>query len=240
MESSKASIINRLQKDILQWQGFVPPAAGKAKVVGLGSLEASFPNGVFPTGAIHELICEEPEHAAATGGFISGIISTLMNQGGICVWISLSAVLFPPSLALFGVEADRVIFINLQREKDILWVAEEALKCEGIAAVIAELREMNFMQTRRLQLCVEQSHVTGFILRSDPKRLTANACVARWKITSLPSELPDGIPGVGFPRWNIELLKVRNGNPGIYRLEWADGRFNEINKVVDQGQRKAG
>jgi len=33
---------------------------------------------------------------------------------------------------------------------------EEALKCAGLAAVIGEVREMDFKQSRRLQLAVEQ------------------------------------------------------------------------------------
>jgi hypothetical protein len=36
----------------------------------------------------------------------------------------------------------------------------------------------------------------------------------RWKITALPSELPDRMTGVGFPGWNVELLKVRNDKHG--------------------------
>jgi hypothetical protein len=27
------------------------------------------------------------------------------------------------------------------------------------------------------------------------------------------------------PRWQVELLKVKNGQTGIWQIEWADGRF---------------
>jgi protein ImuA len=37
--------------------------------------------------------------------------------------------------------------------------------------------------------------------------------------------LEDGLPGVGFPRWQVELLKVRNGNPGCWQVEWVAGSF---------------
>ena len=33
------------------------------------------------------------------------------------------------------------------------------------------------------------------------------------------------MPGVGMPRWKVELLKVRNGVPGEWIVEWADGRL---------------
>lgn len=236
-------MISRLQKNILLWEGFKSPVPNHEDRIGLGPIEAAFPNGVFPTGTIHEIICPTPEQAAATCGFMAGLLSSLMLQGGVCLWIGVSRKLFPPSLMAFDVAPDRMIFIDLQREKDVLWVMEEALKCVGLAAVIAELREISFAQSRRLQLAVESSKVTGFLLRNDPRKLGTTTCVARWQITPIPSEPEDELPGVGFPRWNVELLKVRNGNPGNWKLEWADGRFIIIEEEITTNElqeRKAG
>lgn len=233
MPESKKDIISQLQKDILLWQGFTPPMAGKARGVGLGALEQAFPNHVFPTGNIHEMLCPTPEHSAATSGFISGILTSLMQNGGACLWISTSRKLFPPALIAFDVEPDRLIFVDVQREKDILWVMEEALKCKGLSAVIAEVRNISFAQSRRLQLAVENSKVTGFLLRNDLRRLSSTTCVARWQVSHLPSQPEDELPGVGFPRWQVELLRVRNGNPGSWNLEWAEGRFITINEEVE-------
>ena len=109
---------------------------------------------------------------------------------------------------------------------------EEALKCEGLVAVIAEMPEINFTASRRLQLAVEQSRVTGFIIRCNPRSLNITACVTRWKIISLPSMLPEDMPGVGFPRWNVELLKVRNGRPGTWNIEWKAGRFRHYSRLT--------
>jgi len=228
MPGTQREIINQLQKDILHWQGFKAPLPGTTRFAGLEAIEAAFPNAVFPTGTIHEFLNEVPENAAACSGFISGLLGTLMQNGSVCLWISTSRTIFPAALKGFGIEPERVIFIDLKREKDVLWVTEEALKCEGLAAVVAEVRELSFAQSRRLQLAVENSKVTGFLLRKDLRKLTSTTCVARWQITHLPGEAIDGLPGVSFPRWQIELLRVRNGNPGSWQLEWADGNFVAI------------
>jgi len=225
MPDTKRDIISKLQKDILLWEGFKPPQAGNADTFGLGPIEAAFPNGVFPVGALHELVCPTPEQSAATSGFIAGILGTLMKQGGTCLWIGSSRKLFPSSLSIFNLEPDRVIFIDLKRERDVLWVTEESLKCEGLTAVISELQDINIAQSRRLQLAVESSKVTGFILRTDIYKAKTSTCVARWRISPIPSETEDGLPGIGFPRWQVELLKVRNGNPGVWRMEWAGRSF---------------
>ena len=233
LPEKKKDIITQLQKSILQLQGFSTPKAGVHATVGLGSIESVFPNGIFPSGAIHEFLSTTSEQAAASGGFISGILHSLMERGGACLWISTSRNIFPPALKIFGVEPDRIIFVDLKRERDVLWATEEALKCQGLAAVVAEVEEISFTQSRRLQLAVEQSRVTGFILRSNPRKLGASACAARWNISSLASEPEEGMPGMGFPRWDVELLKVRNGNPGCWKIEWSAGRFKLLSEISE-------
>lgn len=91
--------------------------------------------------------------------------------------------------------------------------------------MVAEIREISFAQSRRLQLAVEGSKVTGFLLRNDPRKPGANTCVARWLISQLPSKIEDELPGIGFPCWQVDLLRVRNGNPGSWKLQWVEGCF---------------
>jgi protein ImuA len=109
---------------------------------------------------------------------------------------------------------------------------EEALKCDGLAAVVAEIQELSFIASRRLQLAVEKSLVTGFILRRNPRNINTTACVTRWKIKPIQSESVDGLPGVGFPRWNVELLKARNGKGGSWQIEWVAGQFKHISNTT--------
>lgn len=230
MPVGKADIIAQLQKDILHLQGLRPALNGTEIDVGLGPVKNAFPGATFPTGAIHEFLSMAAEHAAASAGFISGLLGSLMQNGNVCIWISTSSVIFPPALKAFGIEPDRVFFITLQREKDVLWAMEEALKCEGLAAVVGEIKEMDFTASRRLQLAVEHSKVTGFVLRHQPRHLHATACASRWRITPLASQLEAHMPGVGFPRWQVELLKVRNGKPGTWAIEWFAGRFRQVSE----------
>ena len=227
MPSTKADIIARLQRDILPLQGYRSSLRSMAMDVGLGPIKNAFPNAAFPLGAIHEFCAAGAEETAASGGFIAGILSALMRDGGAALWIGASPTVFPPALASFGIAPERIIFIDAKNHKDALWAMEEALKCNTLAAVVGELPEMNFTASRRLQLAVEQSRVTGFVLRRDP----------------LPGEIMDDIPGVGFPRWQVELLKVRNGKPGSWTLTWRNGSFRHSYKLaplIQEQQKKTG
>ncbi|MFD0766021.1 ImuA family protein [Mucilaginibacter lutimaris] len=230
MADTKRELISTLQKNILQWEGYKPPSIAERKSFGLRNIEVNFPNGVFPIRAVHEMVCDNTEQATASSGFISGLLSVLMQNGGVCLWISLSGNMYPIALRSFEVEPDRIIFIHLHKDKDVLWVMEEALKCAGLTAVVGELSEVDFKQSRRLQLAVEQSGVTGFILRNRSNKMGATACAARWHIKPLASEPIDDLPGLGFPRWRVELLRVRNGKPGSWVVEWSDSGFTPIVK----------
>jgi len=241
MLPAKANIIAQLQRDILPLQGFKPTS--EKMTMGLGAIEQAFPNNSFPLGAVHEFICPDAEAISSTGGFIASILSKLMQNDSASIWISSSQNIFVPALPSFGINPDKIIFINLKNQKEILWAMEEALKCEGLAAVIGEIPELSFTFSRRLQLAVEQSRVTGFIIQNNPRKLETTACIARWQVNSLPSESYNDMPGVGFPRWNIELLKVRNGKPGTWQIEYAGGKFNYLTSIVpllQEQERKTG
>jgi protein ImuA len=227
MPTLKADIITQLKKDILALQGFKPLLHQHSRIE-LGTINHSFPNSVFPLGVNHEFICNDHESVTASSGFIAGLLSTLLKKGGAAIWISSSHTIFPPALVSFGINPAQLIFIRLRNRNQILWTIEEALKCEGLTAVVGEPSFIDLAISRRLQLATEQSGVTGFLLRTNQQTLNTTACTCRWQIHPLQSETEDDLPGVGFPRLNVELLKVRSGRPGKWELEWNNGRFNEV------------
>ncbi len=233
MQSIRSHIIAELQKEINSLQGFRPRKTADHFDAGLGKIKQAFPNACFPLGAMHEFLFDKAEDAAATCGFITGLTASLMKKGGNAIWIGTGKKIFPPALHAFGIRPEKIIFLDLQKEKEILWATEEALKCNSVAAVVTEAKLISMIASRRLQLATEQSGVTGFIIHNDPKRVHTTACIARWRITSLASRTPQGMPGMGFPGWNVELLKVRNGTPGAWQLEFSGGRFKHLTTIAD-------
>jgi protein ImuA len=227
MSLKKLHILAELQSDILRMQGF-KPAGMLASNGGLDFMRSAFPNGSFPTGCIHEFLAAQLEDIAATSGFMSGILSSLTKNSGAVLWVSTMRKIFPPALKNFGIEPDRFIFIDLQKEKDVLWAMEEALKCSALTAVVGEIQGIDFTSSRRLQLAVEESKVTGFVLRTNVNKLSTTACVSRWKVASLPSLPIDDLPGIGFPSWRVELLRMRNGRTGAWSVQWINREFVQI------------
>lgn len=248
MASARAEIIAQLQQDILHKEGFRPAANPKMNSV-LGPLEKAFPSGAFPLGVVHEFQLDRAKvggSMAATVGFIAALVAPLLCNGGFMLWVSAARTVFPPSLIGFGIKPDQVIFVDIRKARDVLWATEEALRCSAIAVVVAEVGGLDLTASRRLQLSAEQSQTTGFLIRNDVHPgITSSA--SRWRITSVPSDPADSLPGVGHPQWHVELLKLRNGYSGNWIIRYRQGKFEMAsdykNKVADPSvdhSRKAG
>lgn len=247
----RTDTIKSLQADILRLEGY-KQSCNAALDLHLGPMASSFPNSTFPLGVVHEFLYTQPEHLAATAGFITGLQSAIMGSAGVGLWINPACTIFPPALRIFGLQPDRIIFLHLHKEKEILWAMEEALKCSALSVVVGEIGEIDFTTSRRLQLAVEQSQVTGFIIRNLNRKPNTTACASKWKITPLTS-VPvlsgndqddfEKLPGIGFPKWKVELLKIRNGKPGSWSVQWVKERFaygTEFRITEREERKKAG
>lgn len=220
----KRDIARQLQAKINAMQGLGKPSCDPVNE-NLAPFSNAFPNRIFPTAALHEFISYEPADAASTNGFITALAGKLMKDGALFLWIGNEKRIFPSGIKHFGLEPDRIIFINVSKPKEALWTIEEALKCEALTGVIGEIKELGFTESRRLQLAVERSGVTAFIHRFRPLAENATASTTRWKVMPLAGVSNDGMPGLGHSCWDIHLLKVRNGRPDSWQVTWSGGNF---------------
>jgi len=121
------------------------------------------------------------------------------------------------------------VLVQAPRDAEILWAMEEGLRAPGILAVVGEIGSLPAVASRRLQFAAEHSGITALLLRrwrdggqAARQRALPNAAATRWRITALPSRPPREEPGVGCPRWRIELLRCRGGEPACWDVEVAD------------------
>ncbi len=217
-------IIGQLRKEVAAIERPKQHSIPKS-TIGAGKLEDVFQDGKFPTSSIHEFISYSNEAAASTNGFIAAIASKIIQ--GACLWITTRHAVFPRTLHAFGIDPARVIFIETASIKEALWAMEEGLRCKALTAVIGEIPDITFNQSRRLQLAVEDSCATGFLHRVSPKSENIVACLTKWRITPLATYHED-MPGVSFPRWKVDLVKVRNSKPSMWQIEWACDYFNYL------------
>ncbi|MDT9599208.1 protein ImuA [Sphingosinicella sp. GR2756] len=197
---------------------------------GLDEIDRRLAGGGLAAAALHEVAgasASLSDDAAATL-FAAGIAA---RRTGTVLWALGRPDLFAPGLALVGLGPDRLLHAECGRDEDVLAVMEEGLRHGGLAAVVGEVGRVTMAATRRLQLAAEEKGVMALMLKrwrrsgQDPLALPS-AAVTRWRIACAPSEtLP--VPGVGRPRWHVELARQRGGAPFQWIMEScnAEGRL---------------
>lgn len=194
---------------------------------GLPEIDRRLPGGGLLFGAIHEI-------AGGGSGTVDGAAAALFAAGiaartnGPIIWALSRTDLFFPALAQVGLHPDRVIFVESDKEDDVLMAMEEALSFGGLGAVVGELVRLPMTASRRLQLAAEKTGTLGIVIRRWRRQTEASdfgnptACATRWRISSLPSE-PLPVEGVGRPRWLAELMRARAGECAEWELGACDG-----------------
>ena len=197
---------------------------------GVAAIDRALPGGGLARGALHEILGMggDEEDGALAAAFAAGILARL-DKDGTVLWCMPRPDLYGPGLAAHGLDPERLVLVRARRDDEILWAMEEGLRAPGIAAVVGEVGVLPSVASRRLQLAAEHSGITAFLLRrwrdggeAARERDLPNAAATRWRIAALPSVPARGEPGIGHPRWRVELLRCRGGEPARWEVEVTD------------------
>lgn len=197
-----------------------PEAAAGAVALGLAAIDRHLPWGGLPRGAVHEVVgadVDGPARDGAAGGFAAALLARCAadpGKGGPVVWIARRPNLTQAGLAALGLDPSRLLLVDAAKRIDALWAFEEALRCKALAAVVAEIDDVDLTQSRRLQLAAELGGTAGILLRPPGELAQASAARTRWRIESLP--------GVGqTPRWRVELARAQGALPRHWTIDAA-------------------
>ena len=227
--------VRRIERSRLAIHGVLP--------FGVAAIDRVLPDGGLARGALHEILGAggDEEDGALAAAFAAGILGRLSPHpnppplavegrgGGLVLWCLPRPDLYGHGLAAHGLDPAHIVLVRAPRDSEILWAMEEGLRAPGIAAVVGEVGTLAAVASRRLQLAAERSGITAFLLRrwrdsgqAARERNLPNAAVTRWRIAALPSQPLRKEPGVGRPRWRVELLRCRGGEPACWEVEEAN------------------
>ena len=216
--------------------------AGSVLPFGIDAIDRHLPDGGLRLGGLHEIADAGPgqEHATAAGLMIAGILARLE---GPVLWAAERADLFAPALVQAGLAADRVLHVDAPRAVPL--VMEEGLRHGGFAGIVGELRRLDAVAARRLQLAAETAGVTAFALRRSRKPQDAAlaapiAAVTRWRVARLPSGPPvpeaPRLRGLAPALWRLDLIRCRGAEPASWTVEACDatGRLRLAAVMADR------
>lgn len=183
-------------------------AVSHAQVVSTGDavLDAQLPGGGWPVGAMTEILQTPGVHSEWRL-----LLPALARCGsGPVVLVGAPQVPFAPALAAQGLHAQRLLWVTEPAAATRLWVAEQALRCAEVDAVLAWLPQARSDQLRRLQMAAAEHSKLLFVLR--PAQAQWDASPAALRLCVAPAG--EGARGDAL---EVQVLK-RRGPPLVQPL----------------------
>uniref|UniRef100_UPI003F868C3B ImuA family protein n=1 Tax=Shinella sumterensis TaxID=1967501 RepID=UPI003F868C3B len=137
MTAARQRVLCDLRDRIAAMEGVSARRAG-CLPFGVPEIDAALPGGGLAYGALHEF-------AGGGSGTVDGAAAALLVAGiaartkGQVAWCLTRPDLFMPALAQVGLHPDRVVFVEGDKEEDVLSSMEECLSFGGLGVVVGEL-----------------------------------------------------------------------------------------------------
>jgi len=122
---------------------------------GFAALDAVLPGGGWPAGQLTELL--QPEAGWREWRLLAPALAPLSQQGTVLL-VGPPWVPYLPALAAQGLRVSALRWVQAQTPAERLWVAEQALRCRDLAALLVWLPEGPASQAsslRRLHLAAQ-------------------------------------------------------------------------------------
>jgi protein ImuA len=213
--------LSRLRHAIVKSEAL--PEEVRPLALGVTEIDATLGGGLTRA-ALHELSATAL-HLGTAAGFALTLASLASEQAKQTLWITTdfgmleTGALYAPGLDQIGLDTGRLLVVPVARPIDALFAAEEALKCRGLSAVVAELNsEPDLTATRRLGLAAREGGALGLLLRHKLND-APSAAFTRWQVASCPS-MPDEFGGLGATAFHLSLTRNRRGPCGAWTLCW--------------------
>lgn len=198
---------------------------------GLAAIDDRLADHGLDAGALHEIAAASAslnDDAAATL-FAAGIAARFADEPSFNVFWAVTAFdLYAPGLEQVGLGPGKLLYAQGRKDVDVLAMAEDALRDGSLACVIAEVKAADMTAIRRLQLAAADGQTPLLLYRRHRSRercplAAPSSAMTRWRVGCIASErLP--WPRIERPRWRVDLVRQRNGDPFSLELEACDAK----------------
>ena len=254
--------IARLERGVRSSSGVsgLSPSADRDGVpLGYAGIDARFQGGGAPFG-VHEVSALAGAEASPALGFSLMMMARTLARApagmGLIIQPSAAAAengaLYGPGLAALGLPPGRLALVRVRSADQVLRVADEALRCGAVAAIVAEIwdeRPVDLSLTRRFNMSAQEHDVMTFLVTRQPSG--TSAAMTRWIVGAAASEgeitraRQRGLrrPRLGRPALQLALTRNRRGSAsgwplGEWQVEW-DGEqccFKAPDRRADAGR----
>ena len=186
----------------------------------------------------------------------------MKSTNGFVVIVDTQHNIYPPALASWGIDLEKVVLVRPQSDVDALWAVDQSLRTPAVAAVVADVERIDDRAARRMQLAAEQGGGLALLLRPASARRGPSWADIQWVVRGLASRdvsptqqcsPRDGRcqrPHFSFlsfftptslnqdRRLQVQLVRVRGGKAGAtvrLRISARDGTLQEVERHEPTG-----
>ena len=200
-------LVDSLRQEIARLEGARHLTREAPVSSGYGPLDNLLPGRGFHRGTLVEWLA-----SGAGSGVESLALATAREacrEGGALVVFDLTREFYPPAAVRLGIDSGSLIIVQAANQSDNLWALDQALRCPGVAGVLAWPEKLDGRTFRRLQLAAEQGGGLGLLVRPQGARHEPSWAAVRLAIEPLPAV------ALHAPRrLKVELLRSRGGASG--------------------------
>jgi protein ImuA len=166
------------------WRGDALGSAARGSMPsGHVALDRELPGGGWPRAALTELLLAQP--GCGELRLLAPVLAAQTAQTDRHVLLIAPPYMpYAPALAAWGVVLERLIWICAPHragvDADTLWAAEQALRHQGVGAVLMWLSTVRAQALRRLQVAAQDGDALAFLMR--PARAAAQSSPAPLRI----------------------------------------------------------
>jgi len=199
MSASRAETLEQLARLCRSGREGPPP---RIEPSGSAPLDAVLPGGGWQSGTIVELM-PVSDGIGELRLLMPALARITQGERHVAV-IAPPYIPFAPALLRHGLRLEHFWIIRAQSAADILWSAEQTLRCRSFGAVLAWPSAIRDREVRRLQLAAEAGNSIGFVYRQPSAALEPSPAAVRLRLQA---------DATG--QMSIDIVKCRGARAGM-------------------------
>ncbi|MEM6763032.1 MAG: hypothetical protein AAF615_09145 [Pseudomonadota bacterium] len=137
--------------------------------------------------------------------------SYVSGEAGNIYGLGLNELVFDPA---------KFIYVSVPSVRDVFWCIEQAIKCEAVAAIVAEFHSTKTLEltaTRRLSIRIEALQLPIYLIAAQTAPFPTTA-LTHWEISAASASTGSEFRSlVGAPAWSLNLTKNKKGSCREFR-----------------------
>jgi hypothetical protein len=199
MSTSRAETLEQLARLCRNGREGPPP---QIEPSGSASLDAVLPGGGWQSGTIVELM--PMSDGIGELRLLMPALAKITQSERHVAMIAPPYIPFAPALLRHGLRLEHFWIIRAQSAADILWSAEQTLRCKSFGAVLAWPSAIRDREVRRLQLAAEAGSSIGFVYRQPSAARESSPAAVRLRLQA-------DVTG----QMSIDVVKCRGARAGM-------------------------